>query len=121
MNQISITGNLGSDPELKMAADTTLAEFSFAHTPWSKAKGEGDPVWFRVTFWNSKADLVMDSLRKGDRILLVGALGESKWEKDGVQKSQLTITGSYFAIVPKSPKNAAPVVHSVHQTEAAPW
>jgi|APCry1669189733_1035249.scaffolds.fasta_scaffold05055_2 single-strand DNA-binding protein len=121
MNQITITGNLGSDPELKMAADTTLAEFSFAHTPYSKTKGEGEPIWFRVTFWNSKADLVMDSLRKGDRIMLTGALGENKWEKDGVKRSSLEIKGVEFAIIPRSPKNAAPVVHSVHETEVAPW
>ena len=81
MNEIIITGNVGADPELKMVKDTTLAEFSFAHTPYSKTKGEGETIWFKVTFWNSKADSVMDNIRKGDRIIVIGEFTESKWEK----------------------------------------
>ena len=106
MNEIIITGNVGADPELKMVKDTTLAEFSFAHTPYSKTKGEGETIWFKVTFWNSKADSVMDNIRK---------------EKDGVQKSRIGITGNYWAPDPKTPKNAAPSVKSVHEIEEAPW
>jgi single-strand DNA-binding protein len=121
MNQITITGNVGADPELKMVKDTTLAEFSFAHTPYSKTKGEGEAIWFKVTFWNSKADSVMDSVRKGDRLVITGEFTESKWEKDGVQKSRIGITGNLFAHEPKTPRNAAPVVRSVHETEEAPW
>ena len=84
-------------------------------------KGEGETIWFKVTFWNSKADSVMDSIRKGDRIIVIGEFTESKWEKDGIQKSRIGITGSYWAPDPKAPKNAAPFVKSVHETEEAPW
>ena len=121
MNEIIITGNVGADPELKMVKDTTLAEFSFAHTPYSKTKGEGETIWFKVTFWNSKADSVMDNIRKGDRIIVISEFTESKWEKDGVQKSRIGITGNYWAPDPKTPKNAAPSVKSVHEIEEAPW
>lgn len=121
MNQITITGNVGSEPELKMIKDTTLAEFAFAHTPYTKSKGEGETIWFTVTFWNSKADGVMDAVRKGDRLILVGELTESRWEKDGVQKSRLGITGVSFGHIAKPPKNPAPYVASVHEDTVAPW
>jgi len=119
--EIIVEGNLGTDPELKFAKDESLATFSLAYTPYSKAKGEGETVWLRVAFWNSKSDLVMDSLKKGDRILLNGILKQSTYtNKDGVEKTSLEVTGKSFGIVPRSPKNQAPHVASVH-SEEAPW
>ena len=54
MNQIIIQGNLGSDPEVKQTGEYELCNFSLAHTPWSKTKGEGEPIWFKVTVWGNK-------------------------------------------------------------------
>ena len=120
--EIIVEGNLGSDPELKFAKDESLAEFSFAYTPYSKTKGEGETVWLRVTFWNSKSDLVMDSLKKGDKILLHGIFKQRTYEaKDGSTKISNEVTGKSFGIVPKSPKNQAPFVASVHEAEAPAW
>jgi single-strand DNA-binding protein len=118
INQITIEGNVGSEPELKFTNDESLATFSLAHTPWTKAKGQGETIWFRVTFWERKADLVMDNVKKGDKLLIVGTFKYSTYEKDGVTKSSLDITGSEFAIMPRNMKGQTPVA-SV--TEAAPW
>lgn len=115
VNQITIEGNVGSDPELKFTKDESLATFSLAHTPWSKTKGAGDTMWFRVTFWERKADSVMDNVKKGDKLLIMGTFKYSTYEKDGVEKSSLDITGSEFAVMPRNVKGQAPVV------EAAPW
>ena len=82
MNQIVIEGNLGSDPELKVFGDETLATFSLAHTPRKKVNNQwqdGDTIWFRVTFWNTKADNVLDTLRKGEKVLVAGKLAQSKF------------------------------------------
>jgi len=115
--EIIVEGNLGSDPELKFAKDESLAEFSFAYTPWSKAKGSGETIWLRVTFWNSKSDLVMDSLKKGDRILLHAIYKDQRLytAKDGSTKISNDVTGKSFGIIPSSPKNQAAYVESVHQ------
>lgn len=119
INQITIQGNIGNDPELKMAKDETLAVFSLAYTPWSKAKGEGETIWFRVTFWNTKADSVIDNLKKGDKVLIIGKLGVSQYtDKEGKDRVSLEINGTDYAIVPKSLKNA-PTINK--QKEAAPW
>ena len=66
LNQIIIEGNLGADPEMKMFKEETLATFSLAHTPRTKVNGQyedGDTTWFRVTFWNSKSDAVLENLK----------------------------------------------------------
>ena len=119
INQITIEGNVGSEPERKFTQDETLVTFSLAHTPWSKAKGEGETMWFRVTFWERRADLVMDNVNKGDKILVMGTFKQSTYtDKEGNTKTSLDITGSEFAILPRGLKaktEAAPAV------EAAPW
>jgi len=100
MNQIIIEGNLGSDPEIKMLKDEVLASFSLAHTPRKKVNGQyedGETIWFRVTFWNSKSDAVVENLRKGDRIAVVGKLSQSTYKtKDGETKTSLEISGTDF-------------------------
>jgi single-strand DNA-binding protein len=112
MNQIIIEGNLGSDPEVKMLKDEVLASFSLAHTPRKKVNGQyedGETIWFRVAFWNSKSDLVIEHLRKGDRISVIGKLSQSTYTtKDGETKTSLEISGTDFYLKPKSkPKTQA--------------
>ena len=111
MNQIMIEGNLGSDPEIKMLKDEVLASFSLAHTPRKKVNGQyedGETIWFRVAFWNAKSDLVIDNLKKGDRIAVVGRLSQSTYKtKDGETKTSLEIAGTDFYIKPKKSANGS--------------
>jgi single-strand DNA-binding protein len=119
INQITIEGNVGSDPEMKFTNDESLASFSLAHTPWSKTKGDGETMWFRVTFWSKKADSVMDNVKKGDKLLVIGSFKHSTYtDKEGNSRSSLDITGSEFAILPRNAKNSAP---QKTEAEVAPW
>ena len=119
-NEIKIEGNLGSDPEMKMFKDETLASFSLAHTPRSKgASGQwedGETIWFRVTFWNSKSDSVLENLKKGDKVLVIGKLSQSNYvNKAGEAKNSLEISGTNFYMIPKSPYKNAPMPSRVDQ------
>ena len=119
INQITIEGNVGSDPEIKFTQDDAYASFSLANTPWSKTKGEGETMWFRVTFWNKKAELLMDTVKKGDKVLIVGTFKSYAYQdKEGNSKTALEINGTEFALMPRNVKNSAPVAST---TEAAPW
>lgn len=106
INQITIEGNLGSDPELKAIKDETLSTFSLAHTPRKKVNGQwedGETLWFQVTLWNSKSDLAQDSLKKGDKVIVIGTLSQSNFvNKAGEAKSSLEINANSFSIVPRS-------------------
>jgi single-strand DNA-binding protein len=102
MNQIIIQGNLGSDPEVKQVKDYEICSFSLAHTPWSKTKGEGETIWFRVNVWGDKAAAVARELRKGDTVTVTGKFGISKYTaKDGTEKSSNEITASDVSIAIK--------------------
>ena len=119
LNQIIIEGNLGADPEMKMFKEETLATFSLAHTPRTKVNGQyedGDTTWFRVTFWNSKSDAVLENLKKGDRVMVIGKLTQSTYtNKAGEVKTSLEIAGNNFYMTAKTPNRQAPVVQANKQ------
>jgi len=124
VNTITIEGNLGSDPELKAVRDETLSTFSLAHTPRKKVNGQwedGETLWFRVTFWNSKSDLVQDHLRKGDKVIVIGTLSQSNFvSKTGEAKSSLEINGSSFSIVPRSQNRSTNFESVIKSVEDVP-
>jgi len=125
MNQIIIEGHLGADPELKVFKEETLASFSLAHTPRSKVNGQyedGETIWFRVTFWNSKSDAVLDNLRKGDKVLVAGKLSQSTYtNKAGEVKSSLEISGTHFYLATKSTKAPRVDQFSNEKQDAPEW
>lgn len=108
INQITIQGNLGNDPEIKFTNDESVTTFSLAHTPRTKKQGvwqDGETMWFRVTLWNAKAEAAVDSLKKGDRVLIIGKFNYAQYtDKEGNAKSSLEITAQEFALMPRTPK-----------------
>jgi len=122
MNQLTIEGNLGSDPEIKMYKDEVLASFSLAHTPRKKVNGiyeDGETIWFKVTFWNKKSDDVIENLKKGDRVLVVGKLSQSNYKaKDGETKTSLEISGTDFYMKPRKVTTNAAQFRQVEDTPA---
>mgnify|MGYP006283617251 CR=1 FL=1 len=107
---IVVRGNLGNDPELKFVktgrGDTALTSFPLAYTPKEK-KGdqwvEGETMWFRVVIWGDRGETLVDSLRKGDSVLVQGNFKQSSFEtKDGEKKTALEISATDVAIIPKA-------------------
>lgn len=107
--QVTVKGNLGSDPELKFVktgrGDTGLVTFSLAYTPRER-KGEqwvdGETMWFRVVQWGEKAETLVDALSKGDTVIVSGSMKQSKFMgKDGVEKTALEINASDVGVIPK--------------------
>jgi len=93
MINITLTGNLVKDPELR---------FSQAGKAWMFARVAGDtgknkegipnaPVFIDIKLWNEIAENVATSLRKGMRIVVTGELINEVYEKDGQKISNLTI------------------------------
>ncbi len=90
--QITVTGNLTSDPELRYTAQgVALVKFTVASTPrvFDRAKNEfrdGDPLFLTCTVWREMAEHVAESLAKGTRVVVVGRLRLSRWETDEGEK-----------------------------------
>lgn len=69
MNSMTIIGNLVADPELKFGnSGKTYARFRLA-----ESRGEGkDSTFYNVTVFDDIAENSVDSLHKGDRVIVQG-------------------------------------------------
>ena len=102
MNQIIIDGNLGSDIEIKQVKEYQIATFSLAYTPWSKTKGKGETIWFRVVAWGDKGSVAAENFTKGDTIQVIGEFALSTYTaKDGTEKSAMEIIANTITAVVK--------------------
>jgi len=109
MARIEVTGNVGTDPEIKFYDGKNgsfgVASFSLGYTPREK-KGQdwvdGETLWFRVSILGKQAEAITDSVRKGDKVFVVGAFKISSYQaKDGTQKTGLEIKADTIGVLPK--------------------
>jgi single-strand DNA-binding protein len=60
-----------------------VANFTVASTPRTFTNGEwkdGDPLFLRCNVWRQAAENVSESLRRGDRVVVVGRLKQRSFE-----------------------------------------
>jgi single-strand DNA-binding protein len=84
---ILMTGNLASDPELTYSATgSARARLSVAvQDRYRDAAGEfkdGEPYFARCVAWGDLAERISSSLRRGDRVMVSGAMVGRTWDKD---------------------------------------
>ena len=90
---LTIIGNLVSDPELRFTpAGAAVANFTVASTPRAFAKGwgewrDGEALFLRCSIWRDSAEHVAESLRRGQRVVVVGRLKQRSYEKDGEKRT----------------------------------
>ena len=95
-NQVTLTGNLTDDPELRFTPNgVAVANFRLAvdQRVWD-ADGwkDGEPSYFRVSVWRDQAEYVSRSLRKGTRAVVVGRLKSRSWETpEGQRRSAVEV------------------------------
>ena len=96
MNETTITviGNLTADPELCFTSSgTAVANFTVAATPrtFDRASGEwkdAEALFLRCTLWRQPAEHLAESLRRGDRVIVVGRLKQRSFEtRDGDKRT----------------------------------
>ncbi|MQA16946.1 MAG: single-stranded DNA-binding protein [Pseudonocardiaceae bacterium] len=94
---ITIVGNLTADPELRFTATgDACVNFSIASTPrrYDKTQGQwvdGNTLFLRGTCWRDQASNLAESLHKGQRVIAVGRLRQSTWEKDGDKRTSIDL------------------------------
>ena len=98
MNQLTIVGNLGGDPEMRFLEDgTPVTTFSVAvNRRWTdRESGEQREKtwWFRVTAWRRQAEVCNQYLEKGKQVLVQGEVSASAWQTDeGEARASLEVT-----------------------------
>jgi single-strand DNA-binding protein len=93
MNQISLSGRVGKEVELRYISGSgkAVASFSLAvKRPFTSDKTD----WFDVVVWDKQAEFVANNIAKGEQILVYGYITIEVWEKEGVKHSRPKVTGS---------------------------
>jgi single-strand DNA-binding protein len=109
MNIVMLRGNLARDPELRVVGDkqTAVVNFTIATSrEFTKANGEQDKItsFIQCEAWDSGAEAIASSFKKGDLVMVEGSLRNDSWEKDGVKHSTLKVRVNNFAKIVKTKK-----------------
>jgi single-strand DNA-binding protein len=89
---ITVIGNLTDDPELKFTpSGAAVANFTVASTPrtFDRQTNEwkdGDALFLRCAAWRQLAENVAESLQKGQRVIVTGALRVRQYERQDGSK-----------------------------------
>jgi single-strand DNA-binding protein len=90
MNNISITGRLTAEPELKYAGETPVLTFNLADPV-----GFGDKEstnWWRCSVWGQRGKALHNHLAKGQKVTVFGFVKNREYEKDGVKRVSNEVT-----------------------------
>ena len=92
---ITVVGNVTADPELRFTnAGKPVAGFTLASTPRVKDGDQwkdGETTWLRCSAWDKLGENVAESITKGTRVIVQGALSSRAYEKDGQQRTSLEL------------------------------
>lgn len=109
MNITILRGNLARDPELRNVSigdkQTSVVNFTIAVSrEFTKANGTQDKVtsFISCEAWDSGAETIASSFKKGDLVMVEGSLRNDSWEKDGVKHSTMKVRVNNFAKLIKS-------------------
>jgi single-strand DNA-binding protein len=89
MNNISLVGRIGQDPETRTTAGgSMIAKFSLAVERGRKDQdGNKSKDWFTVKAFGKTAEVVAEYVRKGTQLAVAGNMVNEKWEaKDGAKR-----------------------------------
>lgn len=96
INNVSLTGRLTRDPELRITAGSTqLLSFGLAFNTSvrNRQTGEWDERgnFIDCTIFGKRAEALSRYLIKGQKVAIAGKLRYATWEKDGQRHSKLDL------------------------------
>lgn len=91
MNNITIVGNLGSDPELTFTTSgKAKVKFSVADT--RKVNDVTETTWHRCVAWGKAAENIATIFTKGNRVIVTGRYKMDEYKtKTGEKKTNLEV------------------------------
>jgi len=124
-------GNLTRDPELRFTAEgRPVASLALAITPrrHDSASGQwinGTPTYVDMSVWGDQAEHVADSIRKGDRLIVLGRW-VTRYTADGQERRKLEVQvdeigpSLRWAVALPTKTTAKPQLQAVSDTSEPP-
>ena len=107
LNQLTITGNLVRDPELRnLPSGQAVCNIRIAHNERRK-NSAGDwsdsPAYFDVTIWSGLGEYLAKNLTKGQKVVVAGRLKWREYEgSDGEKRQVVDITADSVIPIPRN-------------------
>ena len=107
MNQVSIIGRLGQDPELRYTpSGKAVARMSVAV---NERYGENERTyWFPIICWNGLGETVSQYLHKGSKVAVSGRLTTRSYERDGETRTLTEIIANSVDFLDPKPSDNGP-------------
>lgn len=102
MNQITIAGHLGADPEVRFTSSgQKVTTLRVAARVRRSAKGD-ETVWWRVTIWGEQFDKMIPYFKKGSPIIVMGELSKPEifTDREGKPQVSMNITANHLLFSP---------------------
>lgn len=110
INQVTLIGNLGKDPELRtLEGGAKFLRFSLAtNENYQDKSGEWQTIttWHNIIIWRDAAERLSKTLRKGSLVYVEGNLTYREWEDS--DKIKRNITEIRARVIRKLDRNERP-------------
>jgi single-strand DNA-binding protein len=127
--QCTIVGNCTKDPELRYTnSGMPVASFSVAVNERTKNPAgewvDGEASYYDVTCFRLLAESVSEAVSRGDRVVVVGKMKQSRWDApDGAKRSKVEVVADdvgrsiLWAAKDNEPSGRQPVTATVSDTD----
>lgn len=95
LNQINLIGRVGHTPEIRIAGQSTICNFTLAVDDRVKVNDQwtDQTEWFRCTAFNRVADVMSKFVKKGSLLYVSGKMKSRKYTgRDGIEKTAWEVT-----------------------------
>lgn len=119
MNQITIAGHLGADPEVRFTSSgkkvTTLRVAARA-----RRGSKDETIWWRVTIWGEQFDKMIPHFKKGSPIIVFGELDKPEifTDREGRPGVSMNITALNISFSPFGRPDSHEAAEPHHQMSA---
>ncbi len=108
-NKITLIGYVAKDPEVRtISADKKVAEVSIPiNDNYTDRSGQQieRTAWYRVAFWNQKAEVIEKYVKKGTQLHIEGRLTVRTYtDKEGKERFSLDVLAQDFTLLGSRPE-----------------
>lgn len=119
LNQLTIAGNLGANPEIISLASGNKTTFSVAtneHYTDKNGNPKTETEWFSVVCWGNLADITAKYLKKGSSVFVQGKIKTRSYDDQNGQKRYVTeVIASSIQFLDAKPQQAPQVQNHAPQ------
>ena len=121
MNQTTIAGHLGADPEVRFTSSgQKVTTFRVAARVRKGSKDE--TIWWRVSVWGEQFDKMIPYFKKGSAIVIVGEMNKPEifTDRDGKPQVSMSLTAFHISFSPFGrPESSTSASTESHSAEPA--